>query len=197
MKQKLKAIVSLLGVFAVSIILASCSIAGGEEGDVRDAVDETMKIFKFAENSDTASFADQNTIDTLNAYGVDANTFLGYCFKNLEWEIGEVNLSGYTGTVTVSITNVNLGAALDQAGDKFAAFSETDEAHQLFDEKGESALVEKLFDFFYEIVDSGTLSTSTNEVTIDVHKTEDGVWEVDPDNDSLYRALFGGANLNF
>ena len=56
---------------------------------------------------------------------------------------------------------------------------------------------QKLFEFFYEIVDSGTLSTSTNEVTIDVHKTEDGVWEIDPDNDSLYRALFGGANLNF
>ena len=94
MKRSLKAICSALFALVASVVLASCSLFAGEEGDVRDMVDSTLKIFKFAENSDAASFADQSTLDTLSAYGVDANEFMGHCFKNLEWEFGEIKLSG-------------------------------------------------------------------------------------------------------
>ena len=164
---------------------------------MRDTVDNTMKIFRYAENSDAESFADQNTIDTLSAYGVDANEFLGYCFKNLKWEIGDVKLSGNSGTVVISITNINLGTALDMAGERFAEYAETDEAQDLFNEEGERALVKKLFEFFYEIVDAGEIETTTSEVTLQVYKNDDGTWEVDSDNDAFYRALYGGANFNF
>ena len=197
MKRRLMNITKLIGVLAVSLMLAACSLFGGEEGDVRDAVDATMKIFKFAENSDAASFADQNTIDTLSAYGVDANEFLAYCFKHLEWEIGDVKISGNTASVAVTITNINLGTALERAGELFETFSDTDEAHELFDEQGESALVEKLFSYFYEVVDSGEVATTSSDVTVTVVKDDEGTWTVDPDNDALYRALYGGADFNF
>lgn len=196
MKAKLRAIAMLLCTFVVSVSIGACSLFSGEEGDVRDTVDNTMKIFKFAENSDAASFADQNTLDTLSAYGVDADEFLAYCFKNLEWEIGDVKLSGDSGTVAISITNVNLGTALEKAGEQFEAFAETDEAQALFDEQGESALVAKLFEFFYAAIDSGELETTTTDVTIQVYKTEEGTWDIQPDNDAFYRALYGGANFN-
>ncbi len=195
MKRSLKAICSALFALVASVVLASCSLFAGEEGDVRDMVDSTLKIFKFAENSDAASFADQSTLDTLSAYGVDANEFMGHCFKNLEWEFGEIKLSGDTGTVVVTITNVNIAVALEKAGEQFSAYAETDEARELFNTEGEQALIKKLFSFFYEVIDSGELDTTTTEVTLQVYKNDEGAWEIKTDNDAFYQALYGGANF--
>lgn len=196
MKAKLKAIASALCVLAVPIVLASCALFAGEEGAVHEAVDTTMKLFKDFENPDVASFADQGVLESLDAYGIDASEFLGHCFKHLAWEIGAINLSGDTGTVALSVTNVNLGTALDRAGEQFEEFAATDEAQELFDAEGERALVEKLFSFFYELIDSGELETTTTDVTIEVFKNEDGVWEIKPDNSEFYSALYGGAEFS-
>ena len=196
MKAKLTNICAALCAIMVSFVISSCALFSGDEGTVRDTVDNTMKIFKFAENSDAASFADQSTIDTLNAYGVDANEFLAYSFKNLEWEIGDIKINGDSGTAAVSITNTDLSAALERAGEQFATYSETDEAHQLFDEEGESALVKKLFGFYYEAIDSGEVATTTSNVTLEVYKDEEGTWQIKADNDALYKALYGGADFN-
>lgn len=196
MKAKLKAIAFILCVLTMSIVLASCSLFAGEEGAVHDAVDNAMKIFKNAENSDAVSFADQGVLDSLNVYGVDANEFLGYCFKHLEWEIGDINLSGDTGTVALSVTNVNLGTALERAGEQFEEFAATHEAQELFNAEGESALVKKLFSFLYELIDSGELETTTADVTLEVFKNEDGTWDINPDNNEFYSALYGGADFS-
>lgn len=196
MKTRFEAAVSTLCALAMSVVLASCSLFAGEEGAVRDAVDTTMGLFKSIEDSDAADFVDQSVIESLNAYGIDANEFLGHCFKHLAWEIGDVDVSGDTGTVALSVTNVDLGAALDRAGEQFEEFASTDEAQELFDTEGEGALVKKLFSFFYELVDSGELETTTTDVTLEVFKNEDGAWEIDPDNNEFYSALYGGAEFS-
>lgn len=196
MKRKLKTLVQALCLAFAALAISSCALFSGDKSDVHDLIDNTMKIFKFAENSDAASFADQATIDSLSAYGVDANEFLAYCFKNLEWEIGDIKLSGNTGTVALTVTNVNLGTALERAGERFDQFADTDEAQELFISDGEGALVQKLFDYFYEVIDSGELETTTNEVTVEVYKTDEGEWDIDSDNSAFYSALYGGAQLN-
>ncbi len=196
MKRSLRFACSLLGALALSIALASCSLLSGDEAVVHDMVDNTMKIFKSTEGDDIASFADQSFVDTLNSYGVDADEFFSHCFKHLSWEIGDIKLSGDTGTVSLTITNADLNSAFELAGDRFDAYAETDEAQQLFDEDGESALVTRLFDFFYEIMDADEVETATSEVTLGVFKNEDGSWEIDPDNEAFFKALYGGAELS-
>ena len=95
----------------------------------------------------------------------------------------------------VTITNVNIAVALEKAGEQFAAYAETDEARELFNTEGEQALIKKLFSFFYEVIDSGELDTTTTEVTLQVYKNDEGVWDIKTDNDAFYQALYGGANF--
>ena len=70
-----------------------------------------------------------------------------------------------------------------------------DEARELFNTEGEQALIKKLFSFFYEVIDSGELDTTTTEVTLQVYKNDEGAWEIKTDNDAFYQALYGGANF--
>lgn len=190
----------VLGVSAAVLAISVCACSSGPkpEEQVRSAVDATMAIFKDPSSTDITQYIDDATANSLSQYGIDLTDFLGHAFKHLSYTIDDIAVDGDTADVKMTITNVNLDTAMDNALAEFDKWTDTEDAANLYKEAGQDGLYQKLFDLLYEEIDKlGNGSTVTTEATLFLAKQDDGSWDItnDADNQAFYSALYGGASF--
>ena len=184
---------------ALAVSVCACGNSGPKEEDnIRSMIDATMAIFKNPTSENISEYIDDATAASLEAYNIDLSDFLTHAFKNLSYTIDEVTVDGDTAQAKMTVTNVNLDEAMDAALAEFDKWTDTDEAVQVYGDKGQDGLYQKLFDLLYEQIDKlGDGNTKTTEATLYLAKQEDGSWDItnDADNQEFYSALYGGASF--
>ena len=177
-------------------VLAFVLVACGPkpENEIKKVIDSTFATLKNAGEEDITSYFETEK-ESFASYGVDLNEFLAHCFANLGYEVESVTVdeSGEKATAEHSITNIALSDAVDAALDEFSAWTASDEALTVYQEGGESALFQKLFELIYAQMDARKETTVTNKATLSFTKTEEGWEAVAPtEDDAFVAALFGG-----
>ena len=102
------------------MLLAGCSGNSADEVAIRNLVGSTMEEIAQRTGSGAAfEFMNDATRKELTAYGVDAEAFASSALERMSYEIGEVKGDAEKATVTMEITNVSLGAAMERAAERF------------------------------------------------------------------------------
>ena len=142
-----------------------------------------------------ADFGDATTMEVLERYGVDADEWHRHCFGHYAYEMGEAAVEGDAGTVSVTVTNARLAAALEAAGADFSAFSATQEAEDTYAQGGKAGLFENLVQRVYDHLDADEAPVTTT-VDVPVAKGDDGAWAPQvAGNEVFFSALYGGSNV--
>ena len=172
------------------MMLAGCSGNSADEVAVRNLVGSTMEEISQRTGSGAAfEFMNETTRQELTAYGVDAEAFAASALARMTYEVGEVHGDAEKATVAMDITNVSLGAAMERAADRFEEYSQSEASQTAYDEGGEAALMETLFTYLDEEIESAELETRSAEL---ICVKVDGAWEIRPeDNAAFSTALYG------
>lgn len=194
----LKRVLSGVLVALLALCVCGCSSAAKQEEQIRTVIDNTFAVFKNPAENDISSFLSEETAAEISSYGVDMNAFLTAAFKNLSYTVNEVSIDGDAAQVALTVSNVNLDTAMADAIVDFEAWTDTDEAVQVYKESAEEGLYRKLFELLYAMIDELATSPTATDVTLYLQKQEDDTWDVtDEGNDAFYSALYGGATFNF
>lgn len=194
-RRQMLGMAALLAGAVASGGLAGCGSSSADELAVRDAVTATMEPYVAEEPpSDAVAILGDATQAELREYGIDASEYVRRCLANLSYEVGDVTVDGDTATVGLSVTNLDVTAAMSAAASRFDAYADTDEAETAYEDGGEAALMAKLFDYLFEAMGSSAeLVTTTVDVTC--AKDEAGVWGCSfDDNPALKAAILGQAS---
>lgn len=189
----------LVALLACVFALTGAGCGKRLENEVKKTVEATFDVLKNAEENDAASLVGGSSIEQLESYGVDPNVFLGHVFAYLDYTIDEVTFDEEqtTATVKLSISNVNLDEAFDSAKNDFDAWSAGNEAVEVYQQGGEDALFNKLFEMLYAKIDELSKAPNTVSTTLVLVKGEEG-WDIDGGADKqpeFFKALYGGGDL--
>lgn len=202
-----------LGVVAVvALVAAAVGIAAAlgvftpDDQRARDSVERLMESYVVPTESDegddeksslwpASDYGDVATMEKLATYGVDTEQWRRHSLEHMDFEVGEVTVDDDAATVSVTITNASLSAAVDAAGSDFAAFLETQEATDLYAQSGKAALFARLVDSVYAHLDADQTPVTTT-VAVACSKSEDGSWTPDVTGDvAFFSALYGGSDV--
>lgn len=182
----------------MSITLGGC--AGQSDEDViRDGVTEMLDAFKdpSAENlSQYIGDIDVEQAKELEAYGLDVYEFFGHAFRNYDYELGDISVTGNKALVNVTITNTDVAKVASEVIDK-AQNDETISAEvKKIAETGDQAEVMKyIFTLIYEELDA-TDETLSSTITLSLDKDGNNEWHIDEDSlNVLMNALYGGFSV--
>lgn len=196
-------------VAVVAVVMAVAFALGAFKSDAeraRERVETLMEGYVVPQSNDdggepddgawrAADFGDAATMEVLSIYGVDADAWRRHCLGNLTFELGDASAEDGTATVSLTVTNASLSAAVEAAGADFEAFSATQEAEDLYAQGGRAALFTRLVDGVYEHLDANE-SPVTTTVEVTCRKGEDGSWTPEVAGDeTFFSALYGGSNV--
>ena len=97
-----------------------------------------------------ADYGDAATMEALQKYGVNADEWHRHCFGHFSYQMGEASVEDGSGTVSVTVTNTSLAAALEDAGADFSSFSSTQEAEDAYAQGGKAGLFTNLVQRVYD-----------------------------------------------
>ena len=185
-----KSFLAAAAITALSLCVAACSANSADEVAVRNLVGTTMEEISQRTGSGLAfEFMNDYTREELTAYGIDAEAFAASAVERMTYELGEVHTDSEKATVSVDITNVSLGAAMQRAAERFETYSQSEEAQTAYDEGAESALMDILFTYLEEEIAAGELQTVSSEI---ICTKVDDSWQINPaDNEAFMAALYG------
>ncbi len=193
--RMLVALVASFVTLGLSLALVGCGKKVNEEEIIRQAVTETMDIFKNPTEEALAEVLKDadSSLEVLDEYGIDIYEFMGHCFRNFDYSIGEISIDGDVATAELTVTNTDLQSAIETASDDIT--NNYDEyLGVVLGDDGERQFMQLFFQKVYEQMDA-TDETVTNDVTLKLKK-EDGVWDVDDSGvDAVVSAMFGGLEM--
>ena len=196
-------------VAAVVVVLAAAFALGAFKSDAeraRESVEALMEGYVVPHSDDgggepddeawrAADFGDAATMGVLSTYGVDADAWRRHCLGNLTFELGDARAEDGVATVSLTVTNASLSAAVEAAGADFEAFSATQEAEDLYAQGGRPALFARLVDGVYEHLDAHE-SPVTSTVEVTCRREDDGSWAPEVAGDeAFFSALYGGSDV--
>lgn len=142
------------------------------------------------------NYGDDATASILSSLDVNMDDFHKHAFSRFSYSMGEPVVADdkKSAQVQITITNVSLATAANNAAADFTAYSETDDYQTTFADGGRTPLFAKLVDYLYQHLDSDDLVTTTVSVT--VTKDDSGNWTFDPTgNSAFFSALYGGSDI--
>lgn len=134
----MKKIISIsLAFIMIALSFCACSkpTAKMSEGNVKKTVNTAFSALKDFDTEDLKKYVDSSTLSIIIAYAEQHQQFIDLgkaIFKNLDYEIKEVDLDRKT--VVVSVKNKNLAAAAQNFADGLKGFSTFELLSKLSDE---------------------------------------------------------------
>lgn len=142
-----------------------------------------------------SDFGDAATMEALAPYGVSVDEWHEHCFKNFSYEVGEASVDGDSATVSVTVTNASLSAAVEAAGADFDAFAAGSEAQDTYKQGGKAAFFSKLVGYVYAHLDANE-SPVTTAVDVTCTKDDEGNWVPQvAGSEAFFSALYGGSDV--
>ncbi len=199
MNRRAARMCNLILAFVLVFGLSACK---SEADKAAEALRPTLESYTAQEDDDKKDevpdpdYGDSETASVLEAYGLDVARLRELCFARYSYEIGDVTVSddGNSAAVAVTISNVSLAAAANNAASDYAEYQNSDEAQAAYAENGHKALLNHLFELLFSHLQND--EAVTTEVTLQLSKNEDGEWTFEKSNNAaFYNALYGGSNV--
>jgi hypothetical protein len=194
---------AMLGAFACILVLfVACGLVacGGQSDEqaIRSGICAELDNFKNPTKESLSKIIDENdsSVSEIKSYGIDPYEFIAHCFKSFDYKIGDVKVNGNEATANVSVTNIDIKKAFEQASERAQTADGSAKMGEVLLAEGQNGVVKQLFAWFYEAADAET-STVTTDVSLKVNKGGDGKWQVDQNSlNDLVNAAYGGADLS-
>lgn len=176
-----KLLVAVLTCALACVTAVGLSACGGEsdEDQIKGVIDDYLGAVQDMDQDVLDEVEDEMSQDS--TYGqyisdgsIDINEYMDHLFGRMEYEIGDIEVDGDTATAEVTISNPDLMGAMSAAQDDLYAMDQ-DELAQIYADEGESGLVKKLMEFFYQEVENEDVE-ERGTVTFELQKGDDG-WE--------------------
>ena len=189
-------LVSLVAACAVAACaaLGLCACGPSEEEAIRDALAAELDQIAQTPTEDEMREALGGTYDELVAYGIEPSELYAALYSRFEYEMGDVSVDGDTATVTLSVTNVDVGEALSNFERYAMEWMYSEEALEIVMTQGEDAYVAAGMRLLVDALSDEGLGTVTEDVSIELRRDSDGSWRL-ADEDEAARALLGGVDL--
>lgn len=202
----------LIGAAAAAVAIVALAVAfalGAFRSDAERATDAVTALLESyvvpvagedGEEPDDAAwpasdYGDAATMEVLEKYGVSADEWHRHCFGHFSFEVGEASVEDGSGSVSVTVTNASLSAAVQAAGADFTAFSATQEAEDTYAQGGRAGMFANLVQRVYDYLDADEAPVTTT-VDVPCAKGEDGSWEPQVSgNAAFFSALYGGSDV--
>lgn len=199
MNLRMKRILSIGLAVVLALLVTACgSSASKEEENIRSLVDNTMNVFLHPTNEELSKYVDDSELSQLTDLGLDPAEFFQRAFKYLTYSIDKVSIDGDKAQVAMTVSNVSLSEAMAAASEEFTAWTETDEAVDVYQKEGQQGLYNKLFSILFAQIDKlSETNLVTTQTTMYLEKQEDGSWDTtETGNDDFYSALYGGSDFS-
>ncbi|MBR2682245.1 MAG: hypothetical protein IKE22_03155 [Atopobiaceae bacterium] len=196
---RMKRILSIGLAIVLALLVTACgNSASKEEENIRSLVDNTMNVFLHPTNEELSKYVDDSELSQLTELGLDPADFFQHAFKYLTYSIDKVTIDGDKALVAMTVSNVSLSDAMAAASEEFTAWTNTDEAVDVYQKDGQQGLYNKLFTMLYAQIDKlSETNLVTTQTTMYLQKQEDGSWDTTEgtDNNDFYSALYGGSDF--
>ena len=178
------------------VVLVACGAQkGGAEAEIEEVLTSTLEEVRDPSDETISTYLDTDTVDALDAYGIDAKEFWACLFSNLDYEIGDIKVDGDAATAELTIENTDLDAAFEVWEEDISSWITSSEAQDLYAEEGENALMKYSFEQLMDTIEHGDIDIVSDDVTVSLEKV-DGEWAISEDSyDDLVNALFAGSEL--
>lgn len=174
--------------------LTGCDLGRpSDEELIRAAVTQVLDSLKDPTEESLSRYVAADDIATLAEHGIDPYEYLGHALARFDYTIDDVTVDGDTARADLTVTNVDLGAAMEAAT---AWLEDNPDEYEdtLGDDDALDQVIQLLLDRLYEEIDRSDDLVSSS-VTITFTKVDD-VWQVDEDSmDGIVSALYGGLEL--
>jgi hypothetical protein len=176
-----KLLVAVLTCALACVTAVGLSACGGEsdEDQIKGVIDDYLGAVQDMDQDVLDEVEDEMSQDS--TYGqyisdgsIDINEYMDHLFGRMEYEIGDIEVDGDTATAEVTISNPDLMGAMSSPQHDLYAMDQ-DELAQIYADEGESGLVKKLMEFFYQEVENEDVE-ERGTVTFELQKGDDG-WE--------------------
>ena len=183
-----KACMALVACALALVATTGLAACGGksDEDQVKDYVTSYLDTFKNLDDSVADSVEDQLASDSdISQYvqdgTIDVNEFLDHTLGRFDYKIDSVSVDGDQAEVLATVSNPDVSAALSAASQDVYSM-DADELESIYVNEGESGIVKKMFELYYEEVDDADVE-ELGQITIKLQKGDDG-WEFASDDDS-------------
>lgn len=199
MERRVSTFCCLVAAFALVLGLSGCK---SESDRVKEAVRPTLESYEPRDDDNKKEevpdpdYGDSETASVLETYDIDVDKLHELCFARYSYEVGDVTVSddGNSATAHVTITNVSLAAAANNAASDYESYAGSDEAQAAYSKNGHKALLQHLFELLFNHLQADDVVST--EVDLSLYKNENGDWTFDSSgNADLYNALYGGSNV--
>ena len=185
-----RTLLRLLTVFVACMLSLGFTLGLGgcaktEEDQIRSMVDSSFKVLKKPTEDNLSPFIEDLELDysSLESYDTNIYEFLSHSNAKLDYEVNSIVIDGRKAVAHLSLTNVDLEAASQQAT-KEIADNLDDYMDLMSSENAETELIKVFVKKYYEIVDA-TTETKTTECELAFEKDDDE-WVLD---DESYQEL--------
>lgn len=192
----LRAITTIVScVLALGLAVGLNGCGKNDEELIRASVAEVMDTFKNPTKENIQEFINEDELDlsAIEEYDIDIYEFLEHSFKHFDYTINDVVVDGDTATASLTLTNADLGAVIEDATTEI---TENIEDYQdiINGENGRNEFMKVFFNKIYEKLDA-TEETVSNDATLKLKKV-DGEWEVDDSSmNEVISAMYGGVSI--
>lgn len=177
--------------------LAACSSTQNDEQVIRSELDKAFAALKNPTDDVIKEFADEATLQEMEEFGVDPAEMLKHFFGKFEYTIDSVKVDGDKAVATVTTTNVDFQAVMDDFTNNITS---NDELMAKVTETMATATSEKdlypiIFEYLFKAIDeSDKLATDTYDISIE---KKNGTWDfTEEGKQTLMSAMFGGMDLS-
>ena len=192
MKKYLVAVACALVALGLTLGLSAC---GSSQRDlIKEQVAAELDRVSDASEENVRALLGDEAFTSIQDQGLDPVALYSSLFGKFTYEIGDVAVEKDTATVTLTVTNVDIAAALSGYEEAVGAWAASDDAVYTFDQEGQEGIEREVARMLYEALTNADLPTVTNEVAIDFRRDADGVW-APADETQVTSALFAGADV--
>lgn len=202
MKKTLKRVSIILVTVAMSVGLcvglAACgSSASNDEQMIRSELDKAFGTLKNPTEDSIKELTggDLSDLDEMKQYGVDPIDMIKHLFGKFDYSIDNVKVDGDKAVATVTMTNVDIQAVVNETMSTLENDSDfIAQVQQAYTSGSMTDAYKLVFDKMFEAIDnSDKLVTSTSDFELE---KKDGQWDfTDEAQQQLVHDLFGGMDL--
>lgn len=191
---------SILAPFFVAILslglvlgLAGCS--QGDEDAIRAQISAELDLMRDTSEENVRRQLGDEAFQAIQDKGIDPVAVYSALFGGFQYEVTDVTVDKDVAQVSLTVTSVDIQAVVNAYKQAVSDWAASDDATYTFDQYGQEGLESEVMRMLVETLTASDLPTTTREVTIELHRGEDGTW-VPADGTQINGLLLGGASLD-
>lgn len=174
MKKRFASLACALLAIFVALGLAACG--KGEEELIRSQVDAALASVSDTSEENVRARLGDEAFSRIQDQGIDPVAAYAALFGPFSYEVRGVSVERDVAQVTLTVTAVDIKAVIEGYRASVGEWASSDNATYTFDQGGQEGIEDEVVRLLGESITASELPTVTNEMTIELHRGEDGTW---------------------